>query len=271
MPDHLSTSFRTVWINGIYHDDPRQISVFDKITLGMGVFTTLLASRDATGFMNLHFWDAHYARLCRHAAVLDIGVPYSAEDLGSVAQRIAGHTAHATQSDFCAVRVQITAGDGARGLAYPATPTVFVTAASVPDPATLAPVRVMIARDISLYSQDIMTRIKSNYAVRALARRRAEQAGFHDVILRNEHGNMTSASVGSIVVRMGQDFFTPPLADGVLDGIRRGEGIKSGKWQEKSLTEADFLCCDAAWVVNSLGIKPIICIDTVPKRSEPAE
>ena len=250
-----------VWMNGAYHDDPRQMSVADKITLGMSVFTTLLASRDGAGAITLHFWDDHYARLCRHAAMLDVAVPYAAQDLAMVAERIVRHT----RESFCAVRVQVSAGEGGRGLVYPATPTVFMTAASVPDPATVTPVRVMIARDISLYSQDIMTRIKSNYAVRALARRRAGQLGFDDVVFLNEKGHITSASVGNIVVRCGADFFTPPLVDGVLDGIRRGEGLKSGKWQEKSLTEADFLCCDAAWVVNSLGIKPIICIDTVQK------
>jgi branched-chain amino acid aminotransferase len=255
-----------IWINGTFQDSPLALSVYDKINLGLSVFTTMLVVKADHGIQMMHGAD-HYARLVRHVGVLDLTVPYTEDEILNVACSLVENA----EGDFFAVRVQVSAGEGGRGLVYPETPTVFITASAVPDPSFLPPVRVKIERDIVLYSGDIMNRVKSNYAVRALARRRAVSEGFDDVVFRNERGMVTSAAVGNIIVRHGKTYTTPRLGDGVLDGITRENLLRSLKIAEVHLTEGNLLGCDAAWVVNSLGIRPIICIDTLEKRPEKLE
>lgn len=251
-----------IWLNGTISDNPKQISAFDKMNIGLTVFTTMLAVKDPDP--RIIDGPEHYARLCNHARILMLAVPYTEEEILKASRDII----RTARGQFFAIRVQITAGEGIRGLMYPETPTVMITVAAVPDPSSLKPVRVKIEREIILYCGDIMNRIKSNYALRALARRKAAQDGFDDVLLMNEMNAITSASVGNIILRIENIYKTPPLKDGVLDGITRAKLIKSMNIRESSLSEMDFRYCDAAWIVNSLGIRPIIAIDDTQKPAE---
>lgn len=253
-----------IWINDAFVENPKQISVYDKINLGMTVFTTMLAQRKPEGNVMLHNGRAHYARLCRHADVLGITVPYDEEKL----LKAAGFIIKNMTGEFFAVRIQVTAGEGARGLAYPDAATVFITASIIANPDDAKPVRVKIDRQIILHASNPLNRIKTNYALRALARRRAIDEGFDDVLMMNDMNAVTSSSVGNIILKLEDVYKTPPLHDGVLDGIRRAELLKTMEIRESSLSEADFMYCDAAWIVNSLGIRPIICIDTIQKQPE---
>jgi branched-chain amino acid aminotransferase len=254
-----------IWINGRFEEDPYQISVFDKMNIGLSVFTTLHAEKD--GEIYIAHLPEHYARLCRHADILDLKMIYSELDTRqSIIDLIRNRN-----GQFFAVRIQITGGEGSRGLKYPEKCTVIITISDKDERKMVSPVKVMIDAHTILYSGDMMNKIKSNYAVRALSRRRAEQNGYDDVIFMNEIGNITAASVGNIVIRHGDNYYTPALDDGVLDGVTREILIKEGKIAEKSISKSEFMQCNAAWVVNSLGIRPIICIDTIEKPPEHLE
>ena len=251
-----------IWINGRYEDSSYQISVFDKMNIGLSVFTTIYVEKEPT--INIVHLPEHYDRLCRHAGILDLKMPYSQIEIASIISDLIKNTA----GQYFAVRIQVTAGEGARGLSYPDKPTVMITVSEMVEGKIDRPLKVSIEHQHILYSGDVMNRIKSNYAVRALSKRRAGKKGFDDVIFINEQGNITSASVGNIIIRQEDDYFTPPLNDGVLDGVTREILIKNGKITEKSVSKLEFIQCNAAWVVNSLGIRPIICIDRIEKLPE---
>lgn len=253
-----------IWMNGQFHDDPHQISVFDKINLGMTVFTTLLAHKKVTGNVMIYNGRAHYARLVRHAAAIDIQVPFNEnvllESAGQLVKKLAG--------DYFAVRIQVSAGEGPRGLSLPEQQTVFITAAPIDNPENAKPVRVKIERDIILCSADPMNKIKSNYALRSVARRKAVTEGFDDVLMLNDMNAITSSSVGNVILKLEGVYKTPPLKDGVIDGVRRATLLKIMDIRESSISSTDFMYCDAAWIVNSLGIRSIICIDNIEKPAE---
>lgn len=253
-----------IWMNGQFYEDPHQISVLDKINLGVTVFTTMLAHKKAAGNVMLHNGRSHYARLVRHASVLGIPVPFTENSLlessGQLVKKMTG--------DFFAVRIQVTAGEGARGLSLPEKQTVFITASPVDNPEEIPPVSVKIDREIVLYSADPMNRIKSNYALRSVARRKANDAGFDDVLMMNDMNTITSSSVGNVILKLEGVYKTPPIKDGVVDGIRRAALLKSMVIREESTSSADFLYCDAAWIVNSLGIRSIKSIDGIEKPIE---
>jgi branched-chain amino acid aminotransferase len=253
-----------IWINGQFCEDPHQISVFDKINLGMTVFTTILGHKKVTGNALLYSGRAHYARLLRHAEVLGLSVPFAENDLLGAA----GQLIRRMDGEFFAVRIQVSAGEGERGLSFPTTPTVFITASPIATLDDTNPVRVKIEREIILLSADPMNKIKSNYARRALARRKAMAEGFDDVLMMNDMNAITSSSVGNVILKLEGVYKTPPIKDGVIDGIRRASLLATMDIREASISSTDFLYCDAAWIVNSLGIRPIIAIDGVGKYAE---
>lgn len=251
-----------IWINGRFEENPYQVSVFDKMNIGLSVFTTLYVEKESS--INIIHLSEHYQRLCRHAGILDLKMPYSQIEIASIINDLIKNSV----GQCFAVRIQITAGEGLRGLSYPDKPTMMITVSEMVEGKIDRPLRVLIEHQHILFSGDVMNRIKSNYAMRAMSKRRAEKKGFDDVIFINEHGNITSASVGNIILRHGENYFTPALDDGVLDGVTREILIKTGKIIEKSISKSEFMQCNAAWVVNSLGIRPIICIDSIEKSLE---
>lgn len=143
-----------------------------------------------------------------------------------------------------------------------------MTASPVDNPDTLSPVRVKIERDLYLFSQDPMNKIKSNYAVRSIAKRKAITEGFDDVVMMNELKAITSSSVGNIIIKGKGIYKTPRLADGVVDGIRRSVLMREIRIQEESISSEDLMQCDVAWIVNSLGIRQISGIEG---REKPIE
>lgn len=253
-----------IWINGEFCESPHQISVFDKINLGMTVFTTMLGHKKVTGNVMLYNGRAHFARLTRHAEAIGLSVPHGENILLSAA----GQLIKGMAGEFFAIRIQVSAGEGARGLAFPEKQTVFITASVVDNPDDVKPVKVKIEREIILLSADPMNKIKSNYAQRAIARRKATAEGFDDVLILNDMNAITSSSVGNVILKVEGVYKTPPIKDGVIDGIRRATLLKSMEIREASVSSTDFIYCDAAWIVNSLGIRPIIAIDGAPKPLE---
>jgi branched-chain amino acid aminotransferase len=253
-----------IWMNGQFYEDPHQISVFDKINLGMTVFTTMLAHKKPTGNVMLHNGRAHYARLVRHATAIGLKVPFTE----NIILDASGQLVKKAGGDFFAIRIQLTAGEGARGLETPDKPTVFITVSAVPNPEDAKPARVKIEREIILCAADPMNRIKSNYALRSVARRKATAEGFDDVLIMNDMNAITSSSVGNVILKLEGVYKTPPLKDGVIDGVRRATLLKAMEIRESSISSTDFMYCDAAWIVNSLGIRPIILIDDAQKPIE---
>ncbi len=82
------------------------------------------------------------------------------------------------------------------------------------------------------------------------ARRRFPAAD--DVVLVNEHGAAIETTIANLAYRIGQDWFTPPLADGGLAGIARGRAIAAGRLAERSIAARDLATVDQVAVVNDL-------------------
>lgn len=102
-------------VNGQFYRSPYQISVFDKLNLGMTTFTTMLAQNNQSGQVVLHHGSAHYARLVRHSSVLGLKLPYSEDALLTVAEKLI----KVIKGEFFALRIQVTGGEGARGISVP--------------------------------------------------------------------------------------------------------------------------------------------------------
>jgi len=73
-----------------------------------------------------------------------------------------------------------------------------------------------------------------------------------DVILSNERGEITEATLANIVVEIDGVRYTPPLASGLLGGTFRDELLASGAIQERVLTRADVTTSPRLWLINSV-------------------
>ena len=85
--------------------------------------------------------------------------------------------------------------------------------------------------------------------------REAEAKGAFDTLFFNERGELTEGGRSNVFVKLGGQWWTPPLASGVLPGVMRSvlldeaSGLQAG---ERVLTQADLLNAEALLVCNAL-------------------
>lgn len=149
-----------------------------------------------------------------------------------------------------------------------ASGTVSVSLSDLPLP-RLGPVRLALARrgvhssDVSLFHK---TTNRSRYADL-----RTERPDVDDVIICNEHGEVTETTIANLAVLLGGRWWTPPLDCGLLPGVERGRLLEVGKLAEMVLTVADLGAAQELAVVNSLrGWQPAVFIEDRAEEGGPA-
>ena len=73
-----------------------------------------------------------------------------------------------------------------------------------------------------------------------------------DVILWNERGELTESCFANLVLDLGSERLTPPLACGLLAGTFRQELLESGQIRERVLTREDLRRAAAVHLINSV-------------------
>lgn len=73
-----------------------------------------------------------------------------------------------------------------------------------------------------------------------------------DVLLYNERGELTEASIANLVVELDGELVTPPVKCGLLGGTFRAHLLKQGKIREKIITQEDLARCTRIFLVNSV-------------------
>ena len=175
-----------------------------------------------------------------------------------------------------ALRLTVTRGSGPRGLAppRPARPRLFASVAPLP-PLGFAPVALQGAASRRNETAPTAQLKTLNYLDAVLASGEAKQAGFDDALFLNTRGHVACAAVGNIVALSGRSLLTPPLADGVLDGIARATLLRLApdlglEPVERSLLPGDLERADAVFVTNSLRLlAPVARINQVERTNAP--
>jgi branched-chain amino acid aminotransferase len=231
------------------------------LLLGDGLFETLLA-RDG----KIEHEDLHLQRLRNSATMLGIPLPYEADTISAGLAALL--TASGLSTGLCALRITLTRGAGRRGLLPPDTPQphLLMTAVSYHPPQE----ERFSARIVAIRRNEgsPLSRIKSlNYLDNILALQEAIAGGADEALLRNNAGQICGGSRTNLFVVRGGQLITPPITDGVLDGIQRQVILRQARVIgcpvfEQSLSPMDLLKVDEAFLSNSLmGIKPLSRID----------
>ncbi len=83
-------------------------------------------------------------------------------------------------------------------------------------------------------------------------RARASHPDAFDVLLHNEHGELTEFTIGNLVIEIDGVRWTPPRPCGLLNGAFRDELLESGAIRERVLTRDDLTSASRVWLINSL-------------------
>jgi para-aminobenzoate synthetase/4-amino-4-deoxychorismate lyase len=90
-----------------------------------------------------------------------------------------------------------------------------------------------------------------------------------DIILWNEHDEVTESCVANVVVRLGDRLITPALDCGLLPGTLRAELLAGGKIEEGRVALADLERASELYLINSVRGWITACLDRPATR--PAE
>jgi para-aminobenzoate synthetase / 4-amino-4-deoxychorismate lyase len=112
------------------------------------------------------------------------------------------------------------------------------------------PLRVAVSRD-PVDSRDATLYHKTTDR-RPYDRRRAARPDCDDVLLLNERGELTEATLANLVGRWGADLWTPPVSAGLLPGTYRGQLLWEGRIRERTIREEELASADAVYLINSV-------------------
>jgi para-aminobenzoate synthetase/4-amino-4-deoxychorismate lyase len=73
-----------------------------------------------------------------------------------------------------------------------------------------------------------------------------------DVVLVNQHGELTETTTANLALRIGSRWWTPPTTSGCLPGVERARLLELGRLHERVLTVPDLRQAEQIAVVNSL-------------------
>ena len=110
--------------------------------------------------------------------------------------------------------------------------------------------RVAIARQ-SVNANDIFLFHKTTHR-RVYNTAREAQPDYDDVILWNEQGQVTEATIANIVVQFGDDLVTPPINCGLLAGTYRAHLLARQAIRERVITIEELKRSDRIYLINSV-------------------
>jgi branched-chain amino acid aminotransferase len=195
------------------------ISVFDHgLLYGDGVFEGLRFYNNKTFML-----EAHLQRLQNSAEGIDLQLPYSAEQIATAIEQLVD----AYPGDSGYLRLVVTRGEGSLGIdpRKCARPNLFIIAdelavMDLTDPSQ--GVSLHVAQTRRTPAQCLNPKVKSlNYLNNILARIEANHADCDEALMLNTEGYVSEGSVDNIFIVVDAVLKTPPLEDGMLEGITR--------------------------------------------------
>lgn len=245
------------------------------LLLADGVFETLLVEGDRAWML-----EEHLDRWQQSAALLALPPPPTTamvQPLLCEAIHRSGIGGVQGTSPCGALRLNWSRGNGSggpgegaragsgRGIAIPSacTPRFWLQLSAI-EPC-FEPVRVIVSPTEERSATSLLSRCKSfAYGPSIQARRQAREAGADDALLRSSTGGLSCGTTANLLARRNGSWITPPLSGGCLPGVMRQRALDRSLIAEQPIQEQDLAGCEAAWLINSLGCRPISHLDGTP-------
>ena len=233
------------------------------LLLGDGLFETMLVVRGEALWRNLHL-----ARMEGGANELGIAFERQAAD-----EAIDALLARAG-SDHHVLRLTVTRGVGARGLAGPArSPMLLASLDRFAAGQMFQPARILTSA-IRRSATSLACRLKTlSYIDNVAAAREAASRGADDGLMLTTTGQVSCATVANVFVLKGKKLATPSRDQAILTGVMRQILLSLAPRlglaaEERAVTRAELHRADAVFLTNSLRfLRPVTGIDGQPLSS----
>ncbi|HEY0291660.1 MAG TPA: aminotransferase class IV [Hansschlegelia sp.] len=226
------------------------------LTLGDGLFETIAVFGGKPALL-----DRHLDRMT--AAAAEIRLPVDRDLLEREVAALAG------AGGDLVIRLTVTRGAGARGLAIPegGAATVIASSSPYPSSAMFAPVSLataLVRRNPSSFASRAKT---LSYLDNVLAYDAARLAGANDALMLNVSGRVACTSMANLFMVNKNLIVTPPIEEGVLPGVVRALVLELAPSlglhpSERAMTPEEFAAADATFATNSVRLlTPVNAID----------
>lgn len=247
---------------------------------GSGVFEGIRCYKDPDSDRSFVFrLRDHMERLHRSAKIAAIDLPYTVDELCDATVEVI----RANNLPACYIRPLVFRGYGVMGVDPSGAPTEVIIAcwpwdAYLGEDALANGVAVGVSswRQRSINAIPPAVKATAAYFNSLMAKLEAKEHGYVEAIMLNEEGLVCEGTGENLFVVRNGIMSTPPLSDGVLEGITRDTvltiadelGIPAG---EESLTRSDLYVADEVFMTGSAAeLTPIGSVDgrTVGKPGE---
>ncbi len=215
---------------------------------GWGVFSTLRVKDGA-----LFAWERHWSRMLRDARLLSVVMPPDEEAIERLLMRLVETNGRRD----CTLRLIVVRNGGG------------MWAGALPD--GRASDLIALTADSKVWSESARLTVQPNarfaagefagakvlsWSANLVWAERAQQQGFDETILLNEHGRVAECTSANIFAVSGNDVFTPPVSDGCLPGITREVLLQEVRVPgvrilERGLTIADLEAADEVCITST--------------------
>lgn len=260
-----------IWMDGALVDwaDATVHVLTHALHYGSGVFEGIRCYQTADGPAVFRLTD-HMTRLARSAKILRMELGYSADELGDATRDVI----RANGLTECYIRPLAFHGYGAMGL-NPLPAPVSVTIAVWPWDTYLGEegMKHGVTMGISSWRQrginamPPVAKATGNYTNSSLAKIEALDHGYDEAIMLNEAGHVCEGTGENIFVVRDGVLMTPPVSDGILDGITRDSIIRMADdfgiiVRERSLVRTDLYLADEVFVCGTAAeVVPVRAVD----------
>ncbi|CCC80810.1 branched-chain amino acid transaminase [Thermoproteus tenax] len=260
-----------IWVDGrIVEDREATVSVLSPtLNYGFGVFEGIRAYWNGKNLYVFRLAE-HMERLLRSARIIGMDIPYTAEEL--VKATVETIRANGYREDLYIRPVAFIAkpqiGLDVRGV------QASVAIAALPFGKYLKAEGVRAAvvswRRVHTSMMPVMAKATGIYLNSIMAVLEAKSRGYDEAILLNAEGKVVEGSGENIFVVRRGILMTPPVEDGILEGITRETVITlAGELGihvlEKSISREELYTADEAFFVGTAAeVTPIVEIDGRP-------
>ncbi len=246
----------------IVKEENAKISVLNRgFAYGDSVFETIRVINS-----KIMFWEDHYFRLMASMRIMRMEIPasFSPEFLEQEIKDII----EANKMENSPVRIRFSVYRLQGGYYTPATREIgyIISTEVLESPFYLLnedTYEIELFKDHYVNSGLLSTIKSNNRAVNVLGSIYARENGYHNCLLLNEKKSVVEALNGNIFLVKGNTVKTPPINDGVLNGIIRKQLINILKksdyeLEETSISPFELQKADELFISNvAMGIQPV--------------
>jgi branched-chain amino acid aminotransferase len=262
-----------IWKNGelVPWADATTHVLSHSLHYGSGVFEGIRCYKDPDSDKSFVFrLRDHMERLHRSAKIAKIDLPYTVEELCDATVEVI----RANKLPACYIRPLVYRGYGVMGVDPTGAPTDVIIACW-PWDAYLGPealengvaVGVSSWRQRSINAMPPAVKATASYFNSLMAKLEAKEHGYAEAVMLNEAGLVCEGTGENLFVVRNGVLSTPPLSDGVLEGITRDSVLEVADELgipaiEESLTRSDLYIADEVFMTGSAAeLTPIGSVD----------